>query len=69
MQQSRGFWISGKGVTGPRTQTTGWLAAVLYQRDNNSLVKLVRSNLGKLELGDQGLLNLLAWNWGACCYI
>ena len=55
MEQYKEFWISGSAVSGP-PYTTYWTpaGAVLIQRPNGSVVELVRFNLEKFELEDQG---------------
>ena len=59
MQQHNGFWISGRAVPGP-PNTDYWTpaGAVLFQRDNGSLVELVRFNLESFDLADQGVAEL-----------
>ena len=59
MQQHNGFWISGRAVTGPPF-TDYWTpaGAVCFQRDNGSVVELVRFNLESFELDDQGVAAL-----------
>jgi len=59
MQQHKGFWISGRAVPGP-PYTEYWTpaGAVLFQRDNGSVVELVRFNLESFELADQGVAAL-----------
>lgn len=59
MQQHNGFWISGSAVTGP-PYTDYWTPAgdVCFQRDNGSVVELVRFNLESFELADQGVAAL-----------
>jgi hypothetical protein len=59
MQQHNGFWISGSAVTGPPF-TDYWTPAgdVCFQRDNGSVVELVRFNLESFELDDQGVAAL-----------
>ncbi len=56
MQQHNGFWISGTAVPGP-PYTDYWTpaGAVLFQRNNGSVVELVRFNLESFELEDQGV--------------
>jgi len=59
MQQHNGFWISGTAVPGP-PYTDYWTpaGAVLFQRNNGSVVELVRFNLESFELEDQGVAAL-----------
>ena len=59
MQQYNDFWISGSAVTGP-PHTDYWTpgGAVLFQRDNGSVVELVRFNLESFELEDEGVASL-----------
>ena len=59
MQQHNGFWISGRAVPGP-PYTDYWTpaGAVLFQRDNGSVVELVRFNLESFDLADQGVAAL-----------
>ena len=59
MQQHNGFWISGSAVTGP-PYTDYWTpgGAVLFQRDNGSVVVLVRFTLESFELEDEGVASL-----------
>ena len=59
MQQYNNFWISGRAVPGP-PYTDFWTpgGVVLFQRDNGSVVELVRFNLESFELDDQGVAAL-----------
>ena len=59
MSAYNGFWISGSAKPGP-PYTDYWTpgGAVLFQRDNGSIVELVRLNLESFELDDQGVAAL-----------
>jgi hypothetical protein len=59
MKQHNAFWISGTAVPGP-PYTDYWTpgGAILFQRDNGSVVELVRFNLQSFELEDQGVAAL-----------
>ena len=59
MMQYNGFWISGSAMPGP-PYTHYWTpgGAVLFQRQNSSVVELVRFNLESFELEDQGVAAL-----------
>ena len=59
MIQHDGFWISGTAKPGP-PYTDYWTpgGAVLFQRPNHSVVELVRFNLERFELEDQGVAAL-----------
>ena len=59
MMQYNGFWISGSAMPGP-PYTDYWTpgGAVLFQRQNSSVVELVRFNLESFELEDQGVAAL-----------
>ena len=59
MLQYNGFWISGSAMPGP-PYTDYWTpgGAVLFQRQNSSVVELVRFNLESFELEDQGVAAL-----------
>lgn len=59
MEQHKEFWISGRAVPGP-PYTDYWspAGAVLFQRDNGSVVELVRFTLHTFELDDQAVAEL-----------
>lgn len=59
MQPHKDFWISGTAVPGP-PYTYYWTpgGAVLFQRDNGSVVELVRFMLHSFELDDEGVAEL-----------
>lgn len=59
MEQHNDFCISGTAVPGP-PNTDYWspAGAVLLQRDNGSVVELVRFNLESFDLADQGVAEL-----------
>ena len=59
MQQHNGFWISGCAVPGP-PYTDYWTpaGAVLFQRENGSVVELLRFNLESFDFADQGVAEL-----------
>lgn len=59
MQQHNDFWISGTAVPGP-PYTDYWTpgGAVLFQRDNGSVVELARFTLPSFELEDEGVAAL-----------
>ncbi len=59
MQQHNGYWISGRAVPGP-PYTTYWnpSGSVLLQRDDGSVVELVRFTLYTFELDDDGVAAL-----------
>ena len=61
MEQYKQFWISGSAVTGP-PYTDYWTpaGAVLFQRDNGSVVELVRFNLESFEVDDEGVAALFS---------
>jgi len=59
MEQHKELWISGRAIPGP-PYTDYWTpgGAVLFQRDNGSVVELVRFNLQSFELHDEGVAAL-----------
>lgn len=59
LHQHNGFWICGSAVSGP-PYTDYWTpaGAVLFQRNNGSVVELVRFNLESFDLADQGVTAL-----------
>jgi hypothetical protein len=54
MQEYKSFWISGRTIPGP-PYTTYWNlgGAVLYKRDNGSIVELAQFTLNSFEFDDQ----------------
>ena len=59
MEQHREFWISGRAVPGtPYTDYRAPAGAVLFQRDNGSVVELLRFNLERFELEEAGVAAL-----------
>jgi len=59
MQEHNGYWISGTAVPGP-PYTTYWNPSgdVLIQRDDGSLVELVRFTLYTFDLDNDGVAGL-----------
>jgi len=60
MQLHKGYWISGRAVSGP-PYTEYWTpaGAVLFQRENDSVVELLRFNLESFDFADQGVAELV----------